>query len=112
MFMSLFVIYGFDTASTLAEETKNPGAAMSKTISGHCVTQATPKPLQAQGLFVAEVDDRHHADDDGDRELAVQLRHEHEGIEQLRLAASLRPAGQPAEGHPPKWLQSRRAVPG
>src|SRR5205807_219143 len=24
MFMSLFVIYGFDTASTLAEETKNP----------------------------------------------------------------------------------------
>jgi amino acid transporter len=26
MFMSLFVIYGFDTASTLAEETKNPRA--------------------------------------------------------------------------------------
>src|ERR1700753_4168850 len=24
MFMSLFVIYGFDTASTLAEETKDP----------------------------------------------------------------------------------------
>src|SRR5204862_4032502 len=24
MFMSLFVVYGFDTASTLAEETKNP----------------------------------------------------------------------------------------
>src|SRR2546422_11768573 len=24
MFMSLFVIYGFDTASTLAEETRNP----------------------------------------------------------------------------------------
>ena len=24
MFMSLFVIYGFDTAGTLAEETKNP----------------------------------------------------------------------------------------
>ena len=24
MFMSLYVIYGFDTASTLAEETKNP----------------------------------------------------------------------------------------
>src|SRR5260370_2076607 len=24
MFMSLFVIYGFDTASTLAEKTKNP----------------------------------------------------------------------------------------
>src|SRR6266849_7729352 len=27
MFMSLFVIYGFDTASTLAEETKNPRKA-------------------------------------------------------------------------------------
>ena len=27
MFMSLFVIYGFDTASTLAEETKNPRQA-------------------------------------------------------------------------------------
>src|SRR5260370_17466538 len=27
MFMSLFVIYGFDTASTLAEETRNPRRA-------------------------------------------------------------------------------------
>jgi len=32
MFMSLFVIYGFDTASTLAEETKNPRRAAPKAV--------------------------------------------------------------------------------
>src|SRR3984893_4717427 len=32
MFMSLFVIYGFDTASTLAEETKNPRAMAPKAV--------------------------------------------------------------------------------
>jgi amino acid transporter len=32
MFMSLFVIYGFDTASTLAEETKNPRLAAPKAV--------------------------------------------------------------------------------
>lgn len=32
MFMSLFVIYGFDTASTLAEETKNPRAAAPRAV--------------------------------------------------------------------------------
>src|SRR5207253_551148 len=32
MFMSLFVIYGFDTASTLAEETRNPRAMAPKAV--------------------------------------------------------------------------------
>jgi amino acid transporter len=32
MFMSLFVIYGFDTASTLAEETRNPRSAAPKAV--------------------------------------------------------------------------------
>jgi amino acid transporter len=34
MFMSLFVIYGFDTAGTLAEETKNPRVEAPKAILG------------------------------------------------------------------------------
>ena len=34
MFMSLFVIYGFDTAGTLAEETKNPRVEAPKAIIG------------------------------------------------------------------------------
>jgi urea carboxylase system permease len=34
MFMSLFVIYGFDTAGTLAEETKNPRVQAPKAILG------------------------------------------------------------------------------
>jgi urea carboxylase system permease len=34
MFMSLFVIYGFDTASTLAEETKNPRTEAPKAVLG------------------------------------------------------------------------------
>jgi amino acid transporter len=34
MFMSLFVIYGFDTAGTLAEETKNPRAEAPKAVLG------------------------------------------------------------------------------
>src|SRR4029077_12000573 len=32
MFMSLFVIYGFDTASTLSEETKDPRRAAPKAV--------------------------------------------------------------------------------
>ncbi len=34
MFMSLFVIYGFDTASTLSEETRDPRRAAPKAIGG------------------------------------------------------------------------------
>ena len=34
MFMSLFVVYGFDTAGTLAEETRNPRAESPKAIIG------------------------------------------------------------------------------
>jgi amino acid transporter len=34
MFMSLFVVYGFDTASTLAEETKNPRKEAPKAVIG------------------------------------------------------------------------------
>jgi amino acid transporter len=34
MFMSLFVIYGFDTASTLAEETRNPRQEAPKAVLG------------------------------------------------------------------------------
>ncbi len=37
MFMSLFVIYGFDTAGTLAEETKNPRVEAPKAIIGSIV---------------------------------------------------------------------------
>ncbi|HVS07473.1 MAG TPA: amino acid permease [Candidatus Dormibacteraeota bacterium] len=37
MFMSLFVIYGFDTAGTLAEETRNPRAEAPKAILGAVV---------------------------------------------------------------------------
>ena len=37
MFMSLFVIYGFDTAATLAEETKNPRAEAPKAVLGSIV---------------------------------------------------------------------------
>src|SRR5256886_7723211 len=64
MFMSLFVIYGFDTASTLAEETKNPrreapraviasiiGAAIIGTIFLFAVIIAIPGDM---GKFVAD----------------------------------------------------------
>ena len=37
MFMSLFVIYGFDTAGTLAEETKNPRREAPKAILGSII---------------------------------------------------------------------------
>src|SRR5579872_718574 len=37
MFMSLFVIYGFDTASTLAEETKNPRSEAPKAVIGSVI---------------------------------------------------------------------------
>ncbi|HEY0829670.1 MAG TPA: amino acid permease [Candidatus Dormibacteraeota bacterium] len=64
MFMSLFVIYGFDTASTLAEETKNPrreapravvaavvGAAIIGTIFLFAVIVAIPGDM---GKFVTD----------------------------------------------------------
>jgi amino acid transporter len=37
MFMSLYVIYGFDTASTLSEETKNPRAEAPKAVIGSVI---------------------------------------------------------------------------
>jgi amino acid transporter len=37
MFMSLFVIYGFDTASTLAEETRNPRVEAPKAVIGSVI---------------------------------------------------------------------------
>jgi amino acid transporter len=37
MFMSLFVVYGFDTAGTLAEETRNPRAEAPKAVLGSIV---------------------------------------------------------------------------
>ena len=40
MFMSLFVIYGFDTASTLAEETKNPRKAAPQAVLASIVGAA------------------------------------------------------------------------
>ena len=65
MFMSLFVIYGFDTASTLAEETKNPrreapravlaaiiGAAIIGTIFLLAVIIAIPGDM---GKFVSDI---------------------------------------------------------
>ncbi|MGH7764121.1 MAG: amino acid permease [Candidatus Dormibacteraceae bacterium] len=69
MFMSLFVIYGFDTASTLAEETKNPrrgapravlaaiiGAAVIGTIFLVAVIIAIPGSLSK---FVADINAGH-----------------------------------------------------
>ena len=65
MFMSLFVIYGFDTASTLAEETKNPrreapraviaaiiGAAIIGAIFLFAVVIAVPGNM---GKFIADI---------------------------------------------------------
>ncbi|HSS62167.1 MAG TPA: amino acid permease [Candidatus Limnocylindrales bacterium] len=65
MFMSLFVIYGFDTASTLAEETKNPrreapraviaavvGAAIIGAIFLFAVVIAVPGDM---GKFVSDI---------------------------------------------------------
>jgi amino acid transporter len=40
MFMSLFVIYGFDTASTLAEETKNPRREAPRAVIGSIIGAA------------------------------------------------------------------------
>ena len=40
MFMSLFVIYGFDTASTLAEETKNPRREAPRAVVGAVIGAA------------------------------------------------------------------------
>src|SRR5436190_20931601 len=37
MFMSLYVIYGFDTASTLAEETKSPRTQAPKAVIGSVI---------------------------------------------------------------------------
>src|SRR5262249_45312798 len=67
MFMSLFVIYGFDTASTLAEETKDPRRAAPKAvlyavigafiIGGGVVLSlrgAIPAPLGVTGAVGAE----------------------------------------------------------
>jgi amino acid transporter len=65
MFMSLFVIYGFDTASTLAEETKNPrreapraviasiiGAAIIGAIFLFAVVLAVPGDM---GKFISDI---------------------------------------------------------
>src|SRR3989440_3420307 len=48
MFMSLYVIYGFDTASTLAEETKNPRAEAPKAVIGSVIGAF---PIRAVFLF-------------------------------------------------------------
>jgi amino acid transporter len=65
MFMSLFVIYGFDTAGTLAEETKNPRAESPKAILGSIggafvigavfligILMAVPHLADYQGLYL------------------------------------------------------------
>jgi amino acid transporter len=63
MFMSLFVIYGFDTASTLAEETKNPrreapravlAAVIGAFIIGGVFLYATLVAIPDMGKFVTE----------------------------------------------------------
>ena len=53
MFMSLFVIYGFDTAGTLAEETRNPRAESPKAIVGSIAGAFVIGAIFLVGLLMA-----------------------------------------------------------
>jgi amino acid transporter len=60
MFMSLFVIYGFDTAGTLAEETKNPRVEAPKAVLGSIVGAFIIGAIFLWGTLMA-VTDKHAA---------------------------------------------------
>src|SRR5207244_5093137 len=53
MFMSLFVIYGFDTAGTLAEETKNPRREAPRAIIGAVVGAFIVRAICLWGTLMA-----------------------------------------------------------
>jgi amino acid transporter len=53
MFMSLYVIYGFDTASTLAEETRNPRAEAPKAVLASVIGAFVIGAIFLWGLLIA-----------------------------------------------------------
>jgi amino acid transporter len=56
MFMSLYVIYGFDTASTLAEETRNPRAEAPKAVLASVIGAFVIGAIFLWGVLVAVPD--------------------------------------------------------
>ncbi|MDQ6713455.1 MAG: amino acid permease [Candidatus Dormibacteraeota bacterium] len=63
MFMSLFVIYGFDTASTLAEETRNPRAMAPKAVLASVVGAFIIGGIFLYSIIVAIPDMGKYVDD-------------------------------------------------
>jgi amino acid transporter len=53
MFMSLYVIYGFDTASTLAEETRNPRVEAPKAVIGSVIGAFVIGAIFLWGVLIA-----------------------------------------------------------
>ena len=56
MFMSLYVIYGFDTASTLAEETRNPRAEAPKAVLAAVIGAFVIGAIFLWGILIAAPD--------------------------------------------------------
>jgi amino acid transporter len=56
MFMSLYVIYGFDTASTLAEETRNPRAEAPKAVLASVIGAFVIGAIFLWGVLIAAPD--------------------------------------------------------
>jgi amino acid transporter len=56
MFMSLYVIYGFDTASTLAEETRNPRTEAQKAVLGSVIGAFVIGAVFLWGVLIAVPD--------------------------------------------------------
>jgi amino acid transporter len=54
MFMSLYVIYGFDTASTLAEETRNPRAEAPKAVLASVIGAFVIGAIFLWGILIAD----------------------------------------------------------
>jgi amino acid transporter len=59
MFMSLFVIYGFDTASTLAEETKNPRKSAPQAVLASIIGAAIIGAIFLVAVIIAIPGDMH-----------------------------------------------------
>ena len=53
MFMSLYVIYGFDTASTLAEETRNPRQEAPKAVLASVIGAFVIGAIFLWGVLIA-----------------------------------------------------------
>ena len=58
MFMSLYVIYGFDTASTLAEETRNPRAEAPKAVLASVIGAFVIGAIFLWGVLIAAPEHR------------------------------------------------------